>query len=74
VKHIDWDAIEIRWPERNTVFSWAPRRTIELPCPFGATRTDNETLFAGDRSIEDIVSELADANPVGAESVRSTVC
>jgi hypothetical protein len=57
VDEVDWDLVGL------TAGSWRPfrgagRQTVDLPCPFGATKADNEGLFSRGRSLEEIVEQL----------------
>jgi hypothetical protein len=68
VDDVDWDRIDVRTSGADRMFPWTGRWTVRLPYPFGATRADNQDLFAGDRSLEHIVTALKaeDRSTLGA--------
>jgi proteasome accessory factor A len=63
IEDVDWDRIAVRTSDPRSTHGWWERRTVPLACPFGATRADNEALFADARTLDDAVASLATDGP-----------
>ena len=62
VEEVDWDLVRIRVVERRGERRWGARKTVRLTKPFGATRADNETIFLGNHTVEDIIEALGSSD------------